>query len=218
MSCNISSVQRRFFFFSVKTKHCDRSCVSCTLATHRWPRCRESGVNRARSARCALFAAGTIRRRRQNRSNFRKIAMSRRNVRAKGLRRTMTGAMGRCAGGDHLSLFSSTFSRVTLLFRSVESTPVFTSHAARREWSGGEERQSTIEILVPDIRRNGAAPLPRPLRRFFGGMYSRAPKNSLEFRSRVPSMAEPRFGWSLLLDPLCPFMVRALKTASQVRP
>lgn len=39
----------------------------------------------------------------------------------------------------------------------------------------------------------------------------------LEFRSRVPSMAEPRFGRSLLLDPACPFMVRALKTASQVR-
>jgi len=101
--------------------------------------------------------AGTIRRRRQNRSNFRKIAMSRHNVRAKRLRRTMTGAMGRCARVVTISLFFST-SRVTLpVFRSVESTPVFTSHAARREWNGGEERQSTIEILIPDIRRNGAA-------------------------------------------------------------
>jgi len=207
--------------FSVKNKHCDRRALHFLYAEYSSGlRCRKSGINRARSvrrARYALFAADTIRRRRQNRSNFRKIAMSRRSVRAKGLRRTMTGAMGRCAGVATMSLFSSAYSRVTLPFRGVESTPVFTSHAARREWSGGEERQSTIETLIPDIRRNGAAPLPQPLRRFLGGMYSRAPKNSLEFRSRVLSMAEPRFGRSLLLDSPCPFIVRALKTASQVR-
>lgn len=121
-------------FFLLKIKHCDQSCVSYTLDAQ-WPRCRESGVNRVRNARTryALFAAGTIRRRRQNRSNFRKIAMSRRNVRAKELRRTMTGAMGRCARGWWPSLSSPPPPPVSLShFVALNRPPFLRARSAKR--------------------------------------------------------------------------------------